>query len=171
MYNLLVLLCKVPVLAVCERTVFGPDGARAGSYHPSRVWYTILNYADQSFMSKPLKASTTEELVQRFAVKAVEREGFMKAHDPRRASARFDQMVKIYDVLKNRGLDAQRKLLPLLQHKDHHVRYSAAARVVEFDADEAIPILEELSLTGAPLLRFEAKVTLEQWRKGKFRSS
>jgi hypothetical protein len=122
-------------------------------------------------MSKPLKTSTTEDLVELFAAKAVERERFMKAHDPRKANARFDQMVKIYDVLKNRGLDAQRQLLPLLQHKDHHVRYSAAARVLEFNADQAIPILEELSLTGAPLLRFEAKVTLEQWRKGKFRPS
>ena len=112
---------------------------------------------------------TTKDLVQMFVTAASEQGRFVEACDPRRANIRYEQMAKIYSELRDRGRDAQRKLLPILESSDPYVRLNAAVFALDFDPESAVPVLEEISEKETGELRVDARMTLKVWREGKLR--
>ena len=114
---------------------------------------------------------TTEDLVSTFAKTASEHGEFMAACDPRRANAKFDQMAKLYGELRHRGLDAQRQLLPLLDSDNPHIRFHVATYALDFEPEPAVQALKNILHMESGALRFDARMTLEQWHKGEIRFS
>jgi hypothetical protein len=118
-------------------------------------------------MTSRYERATNEELVRLFEQAAREHGQASLAADPRTANARYEQMLKLYEQLKLRGIAARQLLLSLFSNDDGYVRYWTAARALEFDAKHAVPVLEELFENNSGLLRFHARTTLEHWREKK----
>jgi len=85
----------------------------------------------------------TQNLVQLFANAASERSLALRGADSKKANSLYRLMASLYNEIKNRGVDAQRQILPLLNHENPHVRVSAATRALEFDPQVAVPVLEQ----------------------------
>ncbi len=60
----------------------------------------------------------------------------------RRANKMFYYMKAIDSVLRSRGLEARKKLLPLLDRKDRFVRYYAAQYLLAVAPERARAIIE-----------------------------
>lgn len=114
---------------------------------------------------------STEQLVSNFAKAASEHGKFTAACDPNRANAKFDQMAKLYGEIRRRGITAQRRLLMLLKSDDPNIRIHAAGYALDFEPKEAEKVLTEILETQTGALRMDARMTLQQWRKGEIRFS
>jgi len=114
---------------------------------------------------------TTEDLVASFAETASEHGQFMASCDPKRANAKFDQMARLYGELRRRGGGAQRQLLALMKSDNPYIRLYAATYTLDFEPDQALPVLDEILRTEEGTLKFTARMTLEQWHKGEMRFS
>ncbi len=116
---------------------------------------------------------TTEKLAADLASLAKERGDALRASDPKRANRKFHRMARIYHEISNRGIAAKRQLLSLLDNEDPYVRLSAATYTLEFDAQRAVPVLEEIQQKESGTLGFTAGMVLKQWKGGKlvFRSA
>jgi hypothetical protein len=106
-----------------------------------------------------------------FAKAASEHGECMAACDPKRANAKFDQMANLYAELRRRGPSAQRELLSLIESPNPHVRLHAATYALDFDPRLAEMIITDIFQKESGLLRADARMTLEQWRKGELRFS
>jgi HEAT repeat protein len=112
---------------------------------------------------------STDELTEELAALASDRGDALRANDPKRANARFQRMAGIYQEIRNRGIAAQRRVLSLLDNKDPYVRLSAATYALEFGAQRALPVLQEIDQKEPGTLGFTAGMTLKQWKKGELR--
>jgi Domain of unknown function (DUF2019) len=112
---------------------------------------------------------TTAELVKQFENAAREQGQATRALDSRTANARFKVMLKIYERLKIHGIAAQRLLLPLLHSDDVYVRYWAAEHALDFDSRHAVATLEQIFEANTGTIRFNARMSLEHWRKHRLR--
>lgn len=90
------------------------------------------------------------------------------AFDSDSANQAHDVVAAVYRELRRRGRSAQLGLLPLLASQSLDVRLWAASHALEFEPHAAEPVLTALELAGG-LVGFNAKMTLEQWRRGKLR--
>jgi hypothetical protein len=111
------------------------------------------------------------ELVSAFAKAAAEQAEFMAAFDPKRANSKFDQMAKLYGELRRRGSEAQRQLLALLESENPHIRLQAAIYTLDFEPEIAEKVITSIFRNETGSLRSEARMTLEQWRKGEIKFS
>jgi hypothetical protein len=112
-----------------------------------------------------LPALILEELAHLFADAAIARKAAFDKHKPGLANKEFDKMTNIYVELKRRGLEGQRSLLPLLEHRDPEVRLNAGVLALEFAPRLAEPVLEAVhSLHG--MTGYEADLALRRWRAG-----
>jgi hypothetical protein len=118
-----------------------------------------------------LKAFPTERLVEEFRRLSAEHGHALEAGKPRMANRKFDTLVAIRHELRSRGPEAQRQLLKLLADPEPSTRSWTARSVLEFAPNEAEQVLEELVRTQIGILRFTARLTLEQWREGTFNPS
>jgi hypothetical protein len=112
-----------------------------------------------------LKAFSTERLVEEFRRLSAEHG---HASNARAANRKYDTLVTIRHELRSRGPEAQRQLLKLLADPEPSTRCFTASSVLEFAPNEAEQVLEELVRTQIGILRFTARLTLEQWREGTF---
>jgi hypothetical protein len=113
----------------------------------------------------------TEDLISMFTEAASANGAFLAARDPKRANLKFDQMTRIYRELRNRGAQAQRQLLPLLNSENAHVRLHAATYALDFEPESGEEVLKDILQTERGSLGFTAQMTLEQWSKGELRFS
>ena len=81
-----------------------------------------------------------------------------------------DRVFEINAELIRRGGQAWKVLAPLLEHRDPQVRLSAAAFVLRFDVESAVPVLQALTKRPRGEIRFNAEMTLKLWEKGEFPS-
>lgn len=91
------------------------------------------------------------------------------AGDCRAANRAHDGLAATYRELRRRGLDAQRALLPLLEHEEPSVQCWAAAHAFELApaAGERVLGRCERSFPGPTAL--DAQMTLAEWRAGRSR--
>lgn len=113
-----------------------------------------------------LEKYSVGDLVERYESAAIQY-GAASANSDSKATNRQHSIISdIYRELRRRGVEAQSALLPLLEHTDVAVRQWAASHTLEFAPSKGEPILE-LIASGVPGMdRFNAEMTLEQWRKG-----
>jgi hypothetical protein len=110
----------------------------------------------------------TDELIRLYEKAASEHRQANRQRDFRAGNPAADRIVAIYRVIKSRGLEHQRMLLPLLLSSDDGVRCWAAAHALEFEPRQGEAILSEIAkLEG--LEGFSAKMTLKAWREGSLR--
>jgi Domain of unknown function (DUF2019) len=80
-------------------------------------------------------------------------------------------MARLYGELRRRGSDAQRQLLALLKRENPHIRFQAAIYALDFEPEIAEKIITSIFRNETGSLRSEARMTLEQWRKGEIKFS
>lgn len=107
-------------------------------------------------------------LVELFADAAAAYGHALEDAKPRFANKAYDVKASIYRELRSRGIDAQRSLLSLLDHRDRYVRCAAGTYALDFDPRAAEPVLQALEkLRG--FAGHDASMTLEMWKKGELR--
>lgn len=111
----------------------------------------------------------TQKLVEMLASAASDRGLALRAAEPRSANTLYKLMVTLYKEIKDRGLEAQRQILPLLRHENPNVRASAAYFALEFDPETAEPALERILEEEHNMVGFSSRMVLQQWREGKLR--
>lgn len=111
----------------------------------------------------------TQKLVEMLASAASDRGLALRAAEPRSANTLYKLMVTLYKEIKDRGLEAQRQILPLLRHENPNVRASAAYFALEFDPETAEPVLERILKEEHNMVGFSSRMVLQQWREGKLR--
>jgi hypothetical protein len=112
----------------------------------------------------------TNALVAMYRDAAVgQSEGGLTGKALRAANRKASKVAAVYRELRTR--DARSVLLVLLEDADPSVRLWAASHALEFDPAEGEPVLEKLAndQDSEPLgTRFNAQITLEQWRGGAY---
>ena len=119
-------------------------------------------------MNLDVKAATTDELVVAYVQAAAEHGRFSEVGNYRMANPRAEDIAEIYRELRVRGSDAQMALLPLIRHRDHHVRSWAGAHALEFSATDGEQALSELAESPG-IVGLNASMTLREWRHGNLR--
>lgn len=87
--------------------------------------------------------------------------------DHKAANANADLIATAYTVLKERGLESQQMMLPLLDDQDASVRSWAASHALEFASSPAEATLRHLVENDSSIVGFNAKMTLREWRAGR----
>jgi hypothetical protein len=112
-----------------------------------------------------LSTLSIQSLVERYTECAIARRIAIDDSNPTLGNHHFDEMTRAYVELKSRGLDAQRALLPLLDHNDANLRLDAAVLALEFAPHLAVPVFRALApLPG--MLAYRADHALRRWEKG-----
>lgn len=108
-----------------------------------------------------------EQLVAMIKTLATERGEALDASDPKRANVLYKKLEGVYREIRKRGIDAQRRLLPLLDSQNVYVRLWVATCALEFEPALAVPVLQEIDRNSSPLVGFTAAMVLKEWREGK----
>jgi hypothetical protein len=109
--------------------------------------------------------SDLDQLLSRYAEAAATHRSALAAGSTNQANQAADTIATVYRALRDRGPDAQRLLLGLLDHPDPAVRVWAGAHALEFAPDQGEPVLEELA-GHEGVVGLNAETTLEVWRSG-----
>ena len=111
-----------------------------------------------------MRSGDLDSLVARYK-DAAKRHGLAKTS--RAANKAAEEVASIHRELRQRGLAALERLLPLLQDQDVSVRGWAAAHALQFAPQQATAVLEELAAGPASPIRVDALMTLREWRAGR----
>jgi hypothetical protein len=114
------------------------------------------------------KENSTEELIKLYEQAASEHGQAQVRHDYHAGNPAADRIAAIYRELRKRGRDHQQMLLALLTSSDPGVRLWAASHALEFEPSQGEAVLGDF-LTTEGILAFDARVTLDEWRKGTLR--
>lgn len=118
-------------------------------------------------MKKPNVDLTVEDdvLVASYLDAAIAHGAASDRGDYRNANRQHDIGVAILAELRKRN--AQRRLLPLLRHDNPWVRCWSATVALEFAPSEAVDVLEAVvNERPSPPLTLDARLILQEWRKG-----
>lgn len=107
-----------------------------------------------------------DELIERYIAAASAHHRATEEGRPTIGNKQHDIVAGVYRELRRRGDLARRRLLPLLAHPDVGVRGWAAAHALEFSPGDGEPVLAAIAGLGG-LTGFNAKMTLEEWKKGR----
>ena len=119
-----------------------------------------------------MAAIENEELVavvQQYAEGAAAHGRATQVGDHKAANAAHEELASAYRELRRRGIDAQRALLPLLEHEDLGGQAWAGAHALEFAPVEGERALTRIAEIPKSLVSFSARMTLRQRREGKLR--
>lgn len=105
-------------------------------------------------------------LVRRYAKAAAAHGRATERGDSNDANAAYRTLVDVYWELRRRGVNAQRALLPLLEDSDVGVQVWAGSHSLEFSPDDGERALTRVAALPG-LIAFSAKMTLQEWRRGK----
>ena len=112
-----------------------------------------------------LSQRTVDELVDVYTQAAAASEELFPASAQNEAA---DCVDHVYRELRARGIEAQRHLLPLIEHERAGVRGWAAAHSLEFEPGLAEAALAVMAAEGT-IAGFTAATTLKEWREGRLR--
>ncbi len=118
---------------------------------------------------RPRLAKISElELKQKYVEDSIARRLAMESLDVALHNEYADRIFEINAELIRRGGQAWKILASLLEHRDPQVRLSAAAFLLRFDVESAVPVLQALTRIPRGEIRFNAEMTLKLWEKGEF---
>jgi hypothetical protein len=116
-------------------------------------------------MTRSTDDRTVDEIISDYIRAASAHEPAILAGNAEAAVSAYDTVAACADELRFRGLDAQKALLLLLEHKNLRVQLCAAT-----DALESAPALAETKLLSlshsASLVGLDASAILREWQKG-----
>ncbi|APD06392.1 hypothetical protein UJ101_00855 [Flavobacteriaceae bacterium UJ101] len=87
-----------------------------------------------------------------------------KEGDYKLANKNYDKLVSILKYLKEN--DSIFILKKFLIHEDLNVQLWAATFLLEENEEEAIKLMTKIANQNIPHYSFDAKITLEEWKKG-----
>jgi 2,4-dienoyl-CoA reductase-like NADH-dependent reductase (Old Yellow Enzyme family) len=117
-------------------------------------------------MSRRLFASlTTDEVVAKYVEAAIGRETAIMRADRKEADQQHTIATRAYEELTTRG--ERSRLLGLLTHDVPIVRQGAAAHVLRFAPDAAIPVLKRLVQDAVGIASLDAQIILQLWHEGR----
>jgi Domain of unknown function (DUF2019) len=123
--------------------------------------------ADMGASQKHKKLST-EELVRLYREAASVHGQANRSRDYRAGNPAADTVAAIYREIRSRGVEHQRRLLPLLLSADDGIRGWAAAHALELEPGQGEAILLDIAKLNG-LQGFSARMTLKVWRGGTLR--
>lgn len=112
-----------------------------------------------------LSAASTDELVDAYRAAAELHGAHSIDGDYESANHQAELVAAVYRELRDRGLQAQRALLRLVDDPNESVRSWAGAHALEFAPESGEPALAALA-EGPSVAAFNAKMTLREWRQG-----
>jgi pyrroline-5-carboxylate reductase len=115
-----------------------------------------------------LKGLTTDQLVEKYRELSARHGRAIEAGNHKAANRDFDVIVSINKKLRERGSEAQRLLLGLLNDEEPGTRCWAAIDVLAFEPQEGERVLAELAKVPKSLVGLTAGMTLQQWKAGAF---
>jgi hypothetical protein len=114
--------------------------------------------------------ATVAELLAAYSAAASAHGRATLSGNPKEANRQFHQLHSAYAELRRRGDTDLRHLEALLDDADPGVRGWAGAHLLLLSPSKAEPTLEELGKMPG-LVGFSARITIQEWRKGKLRFS
>ena len=111
---------------------------------------------------------TIDEVISLYIDAADKQYGAIQVGNTRAADKVGGVIATAYRELRQRGVQAQTALLPLLEHPDPSVRIWAASHTLEFEPEQAEPVLEKLAGEDS-LQGFSGDMTLRVWKDGSLR--
>jgi hypothetical protein len=115
------------------------------------------------------EALSDTELVGRYAAAAKTHGAATAGADSVGANNAADVLAIIYRELRRRGAASQAMLVVLLDNLDPHVRMWAAAHALEFAPSQAEATLARLARGESGVARFDAAMTLREWKAGRLK--
>lgn len=100
-----------------------------------------------------------------YAAAAIAQSVATTASDPEEANRQYETLVAAYHALVGAGTEGLSQLRSLAGSRDARVQQWAASHLLWHDRDVAEGILEALAASSG-LIAFNARMTLQQWRKG-----
>jgi hypothetical protein len=151
-----------------DKTLDDPDhkttGSVGGLYLGSSAMSVSKKYRREqiTFSSKDEKLlGSLEKFVQGAEL---EEKGFL-SKDSDKANQGRNQVIDAFKVIKR--LDPSfSNLASLLKHHSAGVRMETAARLLATNKESALPVLQEIDKEKG-ILGFTARMTIQQWEKGK----
>ena len=119
--------------------------------------------------AKTVRAAPIEDLLDAYRVAAKAHRQASVNGNYKSGNPQADRIAEIYAELRRRGRDAQERLLDFLCDEDPGVKAWAAAHMLEFAADQAVPVLEALATSEPWPANISADTTLQVWRRGELK--
>jgi len=152
-----------------EEGVWALDPAEAANPAPEAPPANSEVFKRRTMKKTQLMKLSVEQLIEMTKTASAERWRAINAGKSKGGNRMFDLLVSIRRELRTRGVDAQRRLMGLLDDPDPGTRCWAAVSVLEFAPSEGERVLAELAKLPDSLVGFSAEMTLEQWKAGTFK--
>jgi hypothetical protein len=140
-----------------------------GGAQPDRPWH-INFFRDIEAMTKPnLANASADDLVQGFAVVALQQAEAMLDFDHARVAGLFNELERIEAELKRRPGDARSALLALYDHPNAQVRVKAAKATLAVAPKDARRVLQDIAASPHLQQCLEAGMSLWNLERGIFK--
>ena len=116
-----------------------------------------------------MRRKGVNELVSDYRRAAIAHKTAKRAGDHRTANRAYGRLAKITIELRDRNEDEQTRFLELMDDPDIGVKLWAATHALEFAPARAEQVLKALAAGPESLEEMEARIVLEEWRKGRLR--
>lgn len=117
-------------------------------------------------MKTPLEKLSLQELASIYAEAAAAHGQASGSGDHRKANAQFRRIDAAWKELRTRGREGPDALSSLLDDANLHVRGWAASHALESAPQAAESVLEQIASGPPGIARFNAEMTLREWRAG-----
>lgn len=102
----------------------------------------------------------------RYIADAMEHGRCMENGNFRKGNAAFDRMMAVLAELRQRVDRGESVLVELLDHPDGWVTLEAATHLLPLREELASTVLEKIASGPRSMIEFNAKMVLQEWRKG-----
>ena len=116
-----------------------------------------------------IESLPTEQLVQRYVTFSLEQFDATQTDDHDTYNELYDRIKAISKVLRERGADAHRALLPLLGHENAQVRFNAAHDLLAIEPERARAALEWVAKWAPLPQRGSAGMSLHRLDSGEYK--
>ncbi len=116
-----------------------------------------------------LDSLTEEQLVERFTDISLRQYDVLQIHDTKTYTKLFHRLHAVAGVLRKRGLDARRALLPLLAHENAQVRLNAVHELLAIEPLRARATLAALAKFAPRPQRLPAGMALMRLDSGEYK--
>ncbi|MCI0538648.1 MAG: DUF2019 domain-containing protein [Verrucomicrobiales bacterium] len=107
------------------------------------------------------------EIIRQYATAAEAHGEATDRGDHKATNRAHDQVIRALRALR-KTKEGDRALLPLLKHTSAHVRTWAATHLLPFEEEQAVAVLESVG-RGRGFTAFDARMTLQLWKKGELK--
>ena len=120
-------------------------------------------------MTSEFAVLSIEQLVGIYEGVSVEEFDALELGDMPSVRKLFSKLKSVDQEIRARGIEARRKMLPLLNHRNPQVRINAAKALLAIAPQEARSALELLAFRGPSIQRLDARMCIRHLEEGVFK--